>query len=167
MNKESIITAVIAIVFVAGILIFYAIGRSATPSQPPVASSTQSSGTSSSTSNSTPPTPSPIPTEKGTVNGSVVLGPTCPVEHIPPDPNCAPRPYQTTIRMQHANPSAHYLTALTDASGTFSISLDPGAYTLHAEGQNNSYYPRCTDAQIQIAAGASQTITIDCDTGIR
>src|SRR5437764_398930 len=31
------------------------------------------------------------------VNGQVLLGPTCPVERIPPDPQCAPKPYSTLV----------------------------------------------------------------------
>ena len=109
----------------------------------------------------------PVASVKGVVSGSVMLGPTCPVERNPPDPDCAPRPYQTTIDIQPANPSAPSITVPTDASGTFSVSLDPGTYTLHAESQNNSSLPRCTDAQVNVDAGASQTTTINCDTGIR
>src|ERR1035437_9718286 len=33
------------------------------------------------------------------ISGTVLLGPTCPVERIPPDPQCAPKPYSTSINI--------------------------------------------------------------------
>jgi Immunoglobulin-like domain of bacterial spore germination len=100
------------------------------------------------------------------INGQVVLGPTCPVEHVPPDPACAPRPYQTSIRItQEATPTVAYKTISTDASGTFSVVLPPGAYTLTPQGGNP--FPRCADSSAIVTAGAFQMLTLTCDTGIR
>ncbi|HSD12348.1 MAG TPA: Gmad2 immunoglobulin-like domain-containing protein, partial [Patescibacteria group bacterium] len=36
------------------------------------------------------------------VRGTVTIGPTCPVERIPPEPGCAPKPYATTLRIATA-----------------------------------------------------------------
>ncbi len=166
MKKESIITAVIAVVLVAGILVFYAASKLTISLQPSIASSTQSSGISSSTSSTTPPTPLPVPAEKGIVSGTVVLGPTCPVEHNPPLPGCAPKPYETsvTISKNLENPSP-FVTVQSDASGTFSASLPAGEYVLSAQG--GSPYPRCSEQLVEVAAGQTATTTINCDTGIR
>ncbi len=48
----------------------------------------------------------PPPAGAGTVQGSVLLGPICHVEQNPPQPQCAPRPYQTVIKVLLAGSSA-------------------------------------------------------------
>jgi hypothetical protein len=113
------------------------------------------------------PTPTPASPTKGMLQGGVVLGPICPVERIPPDPNCASKPYVTKINIRSTNSSALSVTVPTNASGTFSTSLDPGMYTLHVMIPNNAVYPRCTDVQVDIAAATITSTTILCDTGIR
>ncbi|HUZ93014.1 MAG TPA: hypothetical protein VNG29_03400 [Candidatus Paceibacterota bacterium] len=156
----------VAAVVIAAVILIFAFQRAegpVAPTTPPAASGTVPGASSTVPS----PTPSPTPSAKGTVQGQVLLGPICPVERIPPDPNCAPRPYQAAIRVQPADPSAPSLTIQSDASGSFSVSLDPGTYTFHAQNANSSYYPRCEDAQVRVVAGAAQTVTINCDTGIR
>lgn len=102
---------------------------------------------------------------KGTVHGQVLLGPTCPVERIPPDPACAPKPYRTTINVLRAPSIASYKKVTTDNLGRFTISLAPGVYILRARGA--SIYPRCIDLKIKVVAKKSQIAEINCDTGIR
>jgi hypothetical protein len=105
-------------------------------------------------------------TLQGNVGGQVLLSPICPVERMPPDPNCAPKPYQTTIVAFKATAtSTPFLTTTSDLSGTFAFSLPSGAYILRARG--GSAYPRCQDALVQINVGKSQNVVINCDTGIR
>src|SRR5207302_827906 len=36
------------------------------------------------------------------IDGKVVSGPTCPVERMPPDPGCTPRPLAATLRVHPA-----------------------------------------------------------------
>ena len=102
---------------------------------------------------------------KNNVEGIVLRGPTCPVERIPPDPACAPRPYQTTISIsKSSDPSNMISTVQSNASGTFNTSLSVGKYIFHAA--SGSLYPRCEDTLVNIVAGTND-ITISCDTGIR
>ena len=102
----------------------------------------------------------------GKVHGQVLLGPICPVERIPPDPACAPKPYQTKIQIFAAKVTAHpYKVVLTDASGKFNFSIKPGSYGLHARG--GSLYPRCADLRIKVLAGKTLNVKMACDTGIR
>jgi hypothetical protein len=102
-----------------------------------------------------------------TVSGKVVLGPTCPVERIPPDPACAPKPYQTTISViKVGSPSgAPFKTVQTDASGDFSVSLPTGLFALQPSG--GSPYPRCGTSEITVPSTGLAGITLNCDTGIR
>jgi hypothetical protein len=102
----------------------------------------------------------------GKVHGQVLLGPTCPVERIPPDPGCAPKPYKTKIQIFAAKVSAHpFKTVVTDASGKFYFSIKPGSYVLHARGE--SFYPRCADLRIKVLTGKTLNLKMTCDTGIR
>ena len=103
---------------------------------------------------------------EGIVNGIVLLSPTCPVEHIPPDPTCAPRPYQTLIGISKniETPEA-FLTIQSNASGTFTASLPAGEYIFYP--QTGSPLPRCDEKLAEVTGGGVDTITINCDTGIR
>jgi hypothetical protein len=102
----------------------------------------------------------------GTVLGNVVLGPTCPVERIPPDPECAPRPYKTSVSIsRNIETPEGFKTIQTDASGTFSVSLPTGEYIFHPQG--GSILPWCNERLVEVGADETSDITISCDTGIR
>lgn len=99
------------------------------------------------------------------VTGKVLLGPTCPVERNPPDPNCADTPYGTKITVRRAGSSSVFATGASDASGTYQIALPAGTYMISALG--GAVYPRCADATVTVPANAYATANISCDTGIR
>ena len=102
----------------------------------------------------------------GKVHGQVLIGPTCPVERIPPDAGCAAKPYKTKIQIFAATISAHpYRTVVTDAAGKFNFSIKPGAYVLHVKG--GSFYPRCADLRIKVLSGKTLNVKMACDSGIR
>ncbi len=99
------------------------------------------------------------------VKGTVSLGPTCPVQRIPPDPACADRPYATTIVVRRAGSSATFATGKSDATGAFRFSLLPGAYTLSVSG--GTMLPRCSPVDVTVSASGYVAANISCDTGIR
>lgn len=104
----------------------------------------------------------------GSVRGQVLLGPVCPVEHNPPDPACAPKPYKTTIDVWSTLTGSPYKRVATNASGIFNLSLAPGSYGLRvSQATSGSPYPRCGEVAIVVAAKRSQDVTVNCDTGIR
>lgn len=103
---------------------------------------------------------------KGVISGKVTLGPTCPVERIPPDPNCAPRGYATSISVIENFGTQIVKTIIqSDAGGAFSVTLSPGTYILQAHGGN--VLPRCPDVSVEVKNGQTTTADISCDTGIR
>lgn len=102
---------------------------------------------------------------KSGVSGTVVLGPTCPVERIPPDPQCAEKPYATVITVTRTGSSAPFVIGSSDASGVFRFSLPPGSYTLTAS--DGKMLPRCSPIDVTVGANGYITTTISCDTGIR
>ncbi|HUY62631.1 MAG TPA: hypothetical protein VMV50_02490 [Candidatus Paceibacterota bacterium] len=99
------------------------------------------------------------------VRGTVSLGPMCPVERIPPDPACAPKPYATTVTAYRAGSMQAFATGASDASGAFTISLPPGSYTLEAAG--GKPLPRCAPVTVEVGPMGYATADISCDTGIR
>ena len=105
-----------------------------------------------------------LPYQSG-VQGAVVLGPTCPVQRIPPSPQCADKPYATTITVSHLGSTATFATTQSDANGLFKLSLPPGSYTVSAKG--GATLPRCASQDVTVGPTGYLTITISCDTGIR
>ena len=99
------------------------------------------------------------------VRGTVMLGPTCPVMREPPDPQCADKPYATTIVVRRAGSSSTFATGKSDANGAFEFSLPPGSYTLAASG--GTTLPRCLPVDVTVGASGYVTVPISCDTGIR
>jgi hypothetical protein len=101
------------------------------------------------------------------VAGRVLLGPTCPVERIPPDPKCADKPYETTVQVIKLNSpdSVPFTTGKTDKNGNFKIILPPGNYALQAVG--GSPLPRCGTTDVIVAANRITNVNLSCDTGIR
>jgi len=97
------------------------------------------------------------------VEGYVLLGPTCPVERMPPDPRCAPRSYQTTIDIYQS--SVQVATVSTDANGYFRAFLSPGSYELRARG--GQVLPRCVPQSVVVPSTGFVAADISCDTGIR
>ncbi|NNM83796.1 hypothetical protein HKL94_01070 [Candidatus Parcubacteria bacterium] len=87
------------------------------------------------------------------------------MEHIPPDPSCADKPYATAITVYRASANTPYIIGNSDASGTFVFSLPPGSYTLVASG--GTVFPRCSKVGVTVQKNAYATTTISCDTGIR
>lgn len=99
------------------------------------------------------------------IRGTVMLGPTCPVERNPPDPACADKPYATLVAVFKSSDPVHAVAlSRSGADGAFSFSLPPGAYTL---GAGESNLPRCNHPSVTVKPRAYTTAIIDCDTGIR
>ncbi len=99
------------------------------------------------------------------VRGTVLLGPTCPVERMPPDPACAPKPYATTIVVYRTSSKSPFIIGNSNAGGAFEFSLPPGSYTLAAGG--DTVLPRCAKTSVAVVPDDYTSITISCDTGIR
>jgi hypothetical protein len=99
------------------------------------------------------------------IEGRVVLEPICPVEQDPPDPNCAPAPYETTVTITEAGSTKVIAAAKTDAQGYFVVDLPPGSYVLAPKG--GTVLPSCEIVSTTVRTDAYAHIDISCDTGIR
>lgn len=99
------------------------------------------------------------------VDGLVTLSPICPVERIPPDPNCAPKPYQIRIQITKADDVTFSQEITSGADGKIGVGLAPGTYQFNPVSVG--ILPRCNSATVVVKSGAWTTIDISCDTGIR
>ena len=101
------------------------------------------------------------------VRGRVMLGPTCPVMQNPPDPQCADRPYETTVQVIKIGSaqSAPFKTVKSDKEGRYSVALPPGVYALQPVGGN--VFPSCETKEVNIEPAFTIDIDLSCDTGIR
>ncbi len=108
-------------------------------------------------------TPASFRTGSG-VRGTVTIGPTCPVERIPPDPRCADRPYQGQLVIKSQDRKIS-LNVLPDANGMFERELPPGDYTIGPSG--NVAYPRAGTQTFTVLPNRYTEVTIQFDSGIR
>jgi hypothetical protein len=110
--------------------------------------------------------PTPNVSSSG-IKGVVLLGPTCPVERNPPDPQCNDKPYQGNFVLTSPDATRILKTFSSDVSGKFTVRVSPGVYAIRL-APSQSPYPRCNSAgTIQVGAGVYTTASISCDTGIR
>jgi hypothetical protein len=106
----------------------------------------------------------PISTsETVAVRGTVMVGPTCPVERTPPEDACAPKPFEGSILLTNTAHGKEY-TVNTDALGAFSLTLERGVYSI-SRPENSSPFPSCTGKVEILSSGAP--IPLFCDSGIR
>jgi hypothetical protein len=105
----------------------------------------------------------------GTLAGSITIGPLCPVEQSPPDPNCQP-----TIETFKAWPigvwnqdRSQRIAALTpDADGAFSQLLPEGTYVVDLKN-HRALGGGDLPQTVTITSGKTTRLEISIDTGIR
>ncbi len=95
--------------------------------------------------------------------GTVLLGPTCPIQRIPPDPKCADKPYRATLAVMTPDRKTEVTRFTSNAAGEFRITLPPGQYTI---ASLSSMPPTCT-ASFTVEANKFTNVNVSCDTGIR
>ncbi len=163
----SLVVFVVLALLSVGLLIRYGISRESAVSGNPtggssvVTSTTQGTLGESTATHATTTPPAPVP--KSGIMGTVTLGPTCPVERIPPDPQCAPKSYETSIGI-YVNSTLVGL-AKTDSNGNFKVNILPGTYDLEPSGGNP--YPSCRTQAVTVPKDNYVTVNLSCDTGIR
>ncbi len=97
---------------------------------------------------------------------SAVAGPVCPVERVPPDPACAPRPVAGAVVDIMDADGVQDRQVVLDPAGQLFVELEAGVYRVVAqpvEGFMNA--PEVQ--QVSIEAGRVTEVTFSFDTGIR
>jgi hypothetical protein len=93
-------------------------------------------------------------------------GPICPVEQIPPDPNCAERAVANALVTLHAADGTEIATATTGADGTVVFEIEPGAYYVVAE-QVEGLMGTPEAQAFSVVGGDTAGLVMSYDTGIR
>jgi hypothetical protein len=96
------------------------------------------------------------------IEGTVLLGPQCPVETLE-DP-CPDLPYQAWIAVRRIDgPTVGRTRSGTD--GRFRMGLRAGSYVLHPE--SGDPFPVATEMDVEVSEGVYTEVTVRFDTGIR
>jgi hypothetical protein len=97
-----------------------------------------------------------------TLLGQVLAAPSCPVERA--ESPCAPRPVPgATVQVSDA--SGLVSATSTDPSGRFSIVVPGGSYLVRAT--NAGGYRSTAEQQVKVAPGATASVRLVVDSGIR
>lgn len=101
------------------------------------------------------------------VHMTAVAGPTCPVETVPPDPGCAPKPVaNVTVAIVDAGEGVQDLHVFLDAAGQGFVALQPGVYSFDAQAVDG--FMSDPEAQrVVVDDGRVAVVTFTYDTGIR
>lgn len=99
----------------------------------------------------------------GHVRGTVLAGPTCPVEQTG-DTNCQPKPVQGVVQFRQDGDVVD--TALIDENGEFAADIPIGSYTVTVDIGDN-IFPICSPIEIEVRPEIETVADINCDTGIR
>ncbi len=84
----------------------------------------------------------------------------------PPDPNCADKPYETSLALTTMDGAQVIKTFSSDAEGAFKIDVQPGQYAIRSAAAAN-ILPYCQSQPFELQANNFVEVTVSCDTGIR
>ncbi len=100
------------------------------------------------------------------IRGTVLLGPTCPVQKNPPDPQCADKPYAAKLVLTAKGGTSVLKEFSADQYGAFTLDLAPGTYTIKPS-PSSAPLPRCQSEDVTINQATYTSVSISCDSGIR
>jgi hypothetical protein len=107
---------------------------------------------------------------RGWLEGTISIGPICPVEKNPPDPACQPtaetyKAYPVSI---FSSDGIRKITQLEPSlDGTFTSELNPGKYLIVLETANKYIGGSNLPVVVTIVSREKTQISINIDTGIR
>lgn len=96
------------------------------------------------------------------IEGTVLLGPQCPVQTL--ENPCPDLPYQAWITVRHMDGRIVGRTR-SGTDGRFRMGLRPGSYVLHPE--SGDPFPAATEMDVEVNQGVYTEVTVHFDTGIR
>jgi len=100
------------------------------------------------------------------ISGYIHVGPTCPVERFPANPNCADRPFPSAlIAVWKEGSNSPVAEALVEKDGRFMMAVPPGSYRVTSG--DGSGLPRCQETTVKVVDGKISQVDISCDSGIR
>ena len=108
--------------------------------------------------------------ETGFLEGLISIGPLCPVEKDPPDPDCLPtyetfKAYPVSIWTSDGRRKITLINPALD--GSYRIELVPGSYLIKLDREQNTIGSSNLPVQASIVTQKETFLNIDIDTGIR
>jgi hypothetical protein len=98
----------------------------------------------------------------GGIEGTATIGPTCPVQQEPPDPDCDDRPFEGRLRIVR---DGHEVKRFQpQADGSFRVAVAPGTYRIQ---DTADAYPYCDAGPVTVVARSYARLDVACDSGIR
>jgi hypothetical protein len=111
--------------------------------------------------------PDAWPSPKTGIVVSAIAGPSCPVETVPPDPGCAPRPVAAAMIDVRDATGGSVTRGTTDLAGTAFLEVPPGAYRVSIQDAGDGYMTAPDAQDVEVGAEAVASVTFVYDTGIR
>jgi hypothetical protein len=100
------------------------------------------------------------------IRGRALAGPICPVEKVPPDPACAPRPVVGAVVVVRDASGVEVARTTTGADGSYLVAVAAGRYVV--ESKPVTGLMGTPGAQtVTVNDGVAATVDLAYDTGIR
>jgi hypothetical protein len=106
----------------------------------------------------------PSSARTGTVRGTVLLGPTCPVESL--ESPCPDQPAEG-VEVQAIRGETVSATAVSESDGGFTLDLAPGTYLLQAVVEPGGPGMSAQPTRVTVREGDVANVIVLLDTGIR
>ena len=135
---------------------------SATVTTATTAAPASTSSSTSTTAGAHAGTTTSVVTAGSGIRGTVLAGPTCPVERA--GNPCPDKPIVADVRVVRADGSVAAATR-SGTDGRYSVAVAPGRYTVQAT--SSSAFSGCRPVDVTVSQGAYATADVSCDTGIR
>ncbi len=105
-----------------------------------------------------------IPSGASGIEGTVTIGPTCPVQRI--DSPCPDRPYDATVSVLDATGVGVLASVRSGSDGRFRVLLPAGRYLVRSESET-ALSPRAFEEMVDVEPGHLTPVQIVFDSGIR
>jgi hypothetical protein len=108
--------------------------------------------------------------ETGFLTGIITIGPICPVQSIPPNPDCLPtaetyKAYPVDVYSSDGIKKVARISPALD--GTFKTELAPGDYLVVLEPNQNRTGSSNLPVGVSVISSGETVLNINIDTGIR
>jgi hypothetical protein len=106
----------------------------------------------------------PSSSDDSGIRGTVLLGPTCPVETL--ESPCPDRPL-ADVEIRVLRGSDVVATVRSDGEGRFAVALDPGRYEVQAVVEEGGPGMSAKPVDVVVTSGVFNDVNVPVDSGIR
>jgi hypothetical protein len=106
----------------------------------------------------------PSSSDDSGIRGTVLLGPTCPVETL--ESPCPDRPL-ADVEIRVFRGSDVVATVRSDGEGRFAVALDPGRYEVQAVVEEGGPGMSAKPVDVVVTSGVFNDVNVPVDSGIR